>query len=260
MRTKIVENIDRKILRKRSPDYLRGFLYIYVCIFKQVSTLRMFKKLLPAVFLTLSLTVNSYCGVPIRLLGNSPLSLKQTNQWLKKKKNTGGLNVKILPAMYWGTLGFEVEYCINGSFSLGLNVLGTLGRQDGKNANQKVKPEDHMREGWRTELALKYYFKKEGPEGLYASLNFTYNEIFYYDGNTRPYTLHNRWKEIQGLRLSTDFREPLPYSAGVGFGYQLVVIPEKIIANVMIGVQGHIDADNNPFIAVYAAPTIGYRF
>ncbi len=222
----------------------------------------MFKKVFPAILILLTVSAKSFSGNPKQLLGYSPLALKSNQQLLKrrKKKGDGGLNIKVLPAFYWGTLGLEVEYALSGKITLGVNLLGTLGRGDGQSANYKVKPEAFMEEGYRAEIAVKYFFKGNAPEGLYTHLNVAYNDLFYHDGNTRPYTLHNRWKEIDGLRLPVDFKKPIPFSAGISFGYQMIVIPKRIIANVLVGVQGNMDADNNPFIAIYAAPSIGYKF
>lgn len=225
-------------------------------------TLRMFYRVIPAALLLFAVSFKSFSGNPKSLVGYKPMFLKENLETLKrrKKKSDGGLNIKVLPAFYWGTLGIEAEYALNGKLSVGINLLGTLGRGDGSSANYKVKPESFSEAGYRAELAFKYYFKGEAPTGLYTHLNLAYNELFYHDGNTRPYTLHNRWKEIDGLRLPVDFKKPIPFSAGLSFGYQLIVIPERIIANVLIGVQGNLDADNNPFIAIYAAPSIGYKF
>lgn len=178
----------------------------------------------------------------------------------RKKKKLSGMNVKILPALYWGTLGFSIEKPLGESLSLNFNAIGTLGRLDGAKANYTVRPEAFSSEGVRAEVMLRYYFKNESPEGLYANINLAYNDLFYFDGTTRPYTLHNKWKQLNGLRLPSDFERPNPLSAGIGLGYQLTIIPERIIADVYVAAQAHQDFDKSFFLQAYIAPTIGYKF
>lgn len=177
---------------------------------------------------------------------------------LKKKKS--GVNVKILPAFFWGTFGLSGEIPISEKFTANINLLGTLGRLDGKNANYSTRPESYMSEGWRAEAMFRYYIKGEAPTGFYAHLNFAYNNLFYYDGNTRPYTLVNNWRETNGVRLPSNFEKPNPISAGLGIGYQLEIIPDLIIVDAFCTLQGHMDANGDPFLQVYVAPSIGYKF
>ncbi|MFL5731098.1 MAG: hypothetical protein ACJ75J_16540, partial [Cytophagaceae bacterium] len=55
-------------------------------------------------------------------------------------------------------------------------------------------------------------------------------------------------------------QKPYPYRAGLGLGYQIIIVPKHLIGNFMIGVQGNMDARNNPFLSVFVAPSIGYAF
>lgn len=193
--------------------------------------------------------------------GDAPVSTTTTAQNEETQVSLmAGLNIKVMPAFYWGTLGFEAEYPVTQKISIGLNFAGNLGRADGKNANFKIKPEAYLEPGYNIDLVGKYYFKGEAPEGLYATLNFSYNTKLYFDGNTRPFTLHNRWKELAGLRVPNDLVKPKPFNSGLGIGYQLVIIPKHIIANMMLAAQGQIDNNNDFFISIYLVPSIGYVF
>jgi hypothetical protein len=171
-----------------------------------------------------------------------------------KKPTSKGFNIKMSPALFWRTLVIEAELPLNPYFSVGLNILGKLGGTDAKHT--KEQNEAYYQPGIGAELALKFYFKGEAPEGLYLQLNGGYSTLFYQDGNTRPYTLHNHWRKQDG----SVFKKPLPYYAGIGAGYQLILLPDHLIANIMVGVQGNI-YDNNSFpLSLYISPSIGYKF
>jgi hypothetical protein len=174
-----------------------------------------------------------------------------------KKEETGKFNIKTSPAFFWKTIVLEIEAPLGNKFSVGLNLYGKLGRTDGKTANFNVKKQDFLNDGIRAELAFKYYFKPIAPEGLYLQTNFGYNQIVYADGTTKPYTLNSH---VETADTSATTSKPFPFSAGIGLGYQMIIVPKHFIGNFMIGVQGNMDSKENPFLSIFVAPSIGYLF
>lgn len=171
-------------------------------------------------------------------------------------------NVKLLPAFLNNALGIELEFPLNDKLSVGINGLAKLGRTDFNNTNYKVRPSDHWEDGYRAELALKYYFKKKGPSGLYAQAFGGINKMIFEDGNTRPFALLLRKKtsDEEDLRAISEFRNTQMVCGGLGLGFQTMLIPKHIIVSILVGSQFNFDADNKIFISGYLCPTIGYVF
>ncbi|HEX8547114.1 MAG TPA: hypothetical protein VF691_09150 [Cytophagaceae bacterium] len=170
------------------------------------------------------------------------------------------LNIKLSPAIFWKTAVVEFEYPLTSKITVGLNLLGKLGRTDEAKANAILKNENLVNNGLRAELAAKYYFKNEAPTGFYIQSNVAFGNLIYFDGNVRPYTLHNHWKKPTAEDPKGKLERPFPVSAGIGGGYQLVLLPKHIIGNLMLGVQGNMDQQNNFFVSIYVAPSLGYMF
>lgn len=171
-----------------------------------------------------------------------------------------GFNIKLSPAIFWKTAVLEFEYPVSKTFTVGVNLLAKIGRTDGAKANAILKNENILDNGLRAELAFKYFIKKEAPLGFYAQGNVAWGNLIYFDGNVRPYTLHNHWKKPTPEYPTGILERPFPISAGVGGGYQLVMLPKHIIANLMLGVQGNMDQQNDFFVSIYVAPSLGYMF
>jgi len=95
----------------------------------------------------------------------------------------------------------------------------------------------------------------KAPEGLYLQANIAYSQLNYFNGSAVPYTLLN-----MGLPSGEIGVKPKPYGGGLGVGYQVVVIPKLIIANIMLGMQANVAGDNKVFMSLYAAPSIGVIF
>ena len=187
--------------------------------------------------------------------------VKATNNFLRYSSSVNALNVKLMPAFFWSSLGVEVEYPINDAFSVGLNILGKIGRTDGKNVVFKIRPEEPQESAYRLELAAKYYLSKSAPIGFYGQFNVTYGNLLYFDGTNRPYTLHSKWKKFDSnIRKPTEIERPKDISLGIGAGYQLVVIPKKIIANIMVGTHLYLEQTNGMYPSFYVSPSLGYVF
>ncbi len=188
-------------------------------------------------------------------------------------------NVKMMPAFYWDCVGIEAEYPLTEALTLGFNALVRYGRTDnGINVNFKIRPEQFQDPGARIEFAIKYYFpysKKVGynaPIGLYVQANvaFMHQNNLFFDGNSRPYTFNSRWKDtkdddgIVQTRVPTSLDSPRNLSLGIGVGYQVIVIPNHIIANIMLGTNGYLTQPgairNGAYLGFYASPSIGFVF
>lgn len=205
-----------------------------------------------------------FIGLPS--FGNdSKDSLAHKSSYPEKPKNDaepskGGFNIKLSPAFFWKTIGLELELPLGKKFSVGVNLFGKVGRTDGKKSNYKVTSQDFLKDGIRAELALKYYLKPTAPEGFYIQANFAYNQIVYSDGTTKPYSVNTHINNQRDTAASGEILKPYPYSAGIGVGYQIIFIPKHLIANILLGAQGNMDAYNKPFLSFYIAPSIGYKF
>lgn len=198
-----------------------------------------------------------YAIKPISSNTKSPLH--KSIYFNSQKKKLEGFNIKLSPSIFWKTMVLEFEYPITKHFSVGLNVLAKLGSWDGVKANRTMPKEDYMNNGIGFELAGKYYFTPDAHEGFYTQANVAYNNIFYFDGNTRPFSFYTHWREQQGATSST-FNAPKPFHFGLGVGYQVILLPKHFIGNLMIGTQGNFADDGNFQFSVYLAPSLGYVF
>jgi hypothetical protein len=181
----------------------------------------------------------------------------------KKKKPTrkgydgSGFALKAMPALFWNSFSIEAEYPASRKFSIALSTIFKLGRTDGQRSNFKVNPADYLDNGFRVELQVRYFLNGFAPLGFYVSAFASYGQIVYFDGTTRPYSLWNRVKEQDNLRNRSGITKPQPIGGGAGLGYQLMIIPKRIVANFFIGVQTNVDGDNTIFLSGYVAPSIG---
>ncbi len=183
----------------------------------------------------------------------------QSLYYNSQKSKLEGFNIKLSPSIFWKTMVLELEHPIGKKFTIGLNVLAKLGTWDGVKANRTMPQEDYLKNGVGFELAAKYYFTADAPEGFYAQANAAYNNIFYFDGNTRPFSFYSHWREQQGATSST-FIAPQPFHFGLGVGYQVILLPKHFIGNVMIGTQGNFSGNNEFQFSLYLAPSLGYVF
>jgi hypothetical protein len=189
----------------------------------------------------------------VRTINNNQLGLTTT------KSKWQGFNIKLSPSFFWKTVGIEFEYPINRHISVGLNFMAKLGRLDGLKVNRTMPNEDYLKNGFAAELVGKYYFKQEAPEGLYLQANVAYNNFFYQDGTTRPFSFYNHWRDQNGTQ-SKAFKAPQPFQFGLGVGYQVVLLPKHFIGNIMVGTLGNFGGENQFQFSIYLAPSLGYVF
>lgn len=199
-------------------------------------------------------------GLAESLAGNGDELEPETPSELKSSETTAGvpysLSIKLMPAFYWGTFGVQVEYPLTNKISIGLMTM--IKKSDSK--NYILHPEDYQNGGFLVDIYAKYFLVGDAPEGLYGLANLSYNSMLYYDGNTRPYSLKNRWKDFEGFRLPNSIQQPKAINAGLGVGYQLIIVPKHVIADVFIAASGNFDHTNSFFIQLYLAPSIGFVF
>jgi len=223
--------------------------------------------IVPLLFFAISFSVlankpSSFIGLNAKnsYLANTP-DPSAAGNFLRLSSPLGGLNAKLMPAFYLNSLGLEVEYPLNDFFTIGINLIGKIGRTDGNRVVFKIRPETSQEASYRVELAAKYYISKNAPTGLYGQFNISFGNLLFFDGTNRPYTLHSRWKRFDaGIRSPVEIVPPRDLSLGVGVGYQLVVIPKKIIANIMVGSQLFFEQDSGIYPSVYISPSLGYVF
>lgn len=174
-----------------------------------------------------------------------------------------GPNVKLIPAMFfWNTLGLEFEIPM-GLLSFGAVGMYKFNERYGDIQNLKFRPEDYQKSGFRAEVFARYYYRGEAPVGLFAEGKIFYNNIIYFDGNPMPYTLYNRWKDLNGLREPSEVYTPQPFGLGIATGIQVQVVPNIIIANLKAGLDINQDSPENGekvFLSIYLQPSIGITF
>jgi hypothetical protein len=175
-----------------------------------------------------------------------------------------GPNLKLIPSIYWNTLGLEFEYP-SGLASFGVIGMYKFNERYGNDNNFKVRPEDYQKNGYRFEVFGRYYFRGEAPVGLFVEGKVFYNTIVYFDGNTMPFTLYNRWKELDPDNINEPSEILKPSALGIGFasGVQIQVIPNVLIANLKGGIDINQDNEMNDkklFLTIYILPSIGISF
>lgn len=169
------------------------------------------------------------------------------------------LSIQTLPAFYLNTWSLDLNYRISKAFIIGLSYGSTLGNNDGGKQHYVV-TQDYTREGMRLQLSGNYFFGKKAPKGFYTHLQVSYNTIVYYDGTTRPFSLTNHRKDVSSLASGDLLSNAKKVDIGIGVGYQAIVIPNYIIANILIGIQGNQTSESTLFMNVYIRPTIGFIF
>lgn len=179
---------------------------------------------------------------------------------MRKGYDGSGFNIKAMPALFWNSASVEMELPVHKSFSVAVSGTFKLGRTDGKQSNFRVNPAEYLDNGFRLDLHVRYFPVSHAPFGFYADAFASYGQIVYFDGTTRPYSLLNRVKEKNDLRSPSNISKPQPFGAGVGVGYQVLLIPKKVVANFFFGVQSNIDGDNTIFLSGFVAPSLGILF
>lgn len=202
-------------------------------------------------------STHTHAGDPVGLKSQEIVSMKVPGSF-----RGAGPNLKLLPAIYWNTVGLEFEVPA-GLWSFGVMGMYKFNERFGNDKNFKVRPEDYQKSGFRAEVFGRYWYRGEAPAGLFVEGKVFYNTIIYFDGNPMPYTLYNRWKELDGLRAPTEISKPSPFGLGIATGIQIYVIQGVLVANIKGGLdlnQDNADNGNKVFLSLYLQPSIGISF
>ena len=176
-------------------------------------------------------------------------------------------NIKLQPAIYWSSLGLEAEYVISPKISAAINVIGKISGTNGKHAvkNNIELNENFFETGYMAEIIGRYYIslsKKNltlAPHGLYVQAALGFSKLLYYDGSTRPFSLNTRHPNYFDSYGNTYFSKPSPLIGGIGAGYQVELLPNRVIANILLGSQVNSDS-KGVFFTFYASPSVGLMF
>lgn len=168
------------------------------------------------------------------------------------------LNIKILPAVYWQTVGMFLEIPTKSKFSLQFNLLGKYGRTDNASTNSKINDADYLNNGFRAELNLNYYLD-QSPTGFFFHSFLGYSSLIYNDGTTRPLSLFIRNTKLESLKSANQLKTPIPICAGIGCGYQFMVIPQHLIFNIVAAIQVS-PTSQGLWPGIFISPSFGYVF
>ena len=168
-----------------------------------------------------------------------------------------GLSIKAIPAIFWNTYGLQVEYPLSFKISFGLNAFYYSGLPKGKESRPAHQAFHDNNFGF--DVFGKYYFKDNAPEGLYVYGNLSYSKMLYFDGNNRPFALHNNWKEFDGFDKDNVLSIPSNFSGGVGLGYQIKFMPH-LVGDATFVAQVQTANDGGAYFSLHFLPSIGYLF
>lgn len=174
-----------------------------------------------------------------------------------KVSKLDGLSIKFIPAFFWNTYGLQAEYPLSFKMTVGINGYFYTGLPKGG----QIKPTHQAfhDNNWGVDVFGKYYFKDNAPEGLYVYANASYNKMLYFDGNNRPFTLHNNWKEFEGFDKNNVLAIPSNFSGGIGVGYQIKFMPH-LVGDATFVMQGQTSSKGGAYLSFHILPSIGYLF
>lgn len=170
-----------------------------------------------------------------------------------------GISIQTLPAFYLNTWSVDLNVPVSKVLTIGLSYSSTLGNNEGDKQHYVI-AQDYTKSGMRLQLSANYFFSQKAPEGFYAQVQVSYNTIVYYDGTTRPFSLTNHRSDVSSLTSGDLLSNAKKVDMGIGVGYQAIVIPNHIIANILIGVQGNQTSESVLFMNAYIRPTVGFIF
>ena len=83
--------------------------------------------------------------------------------------------------------------------------------------------------------------------------------MLYFDGNNRPFALHNNWKEFKGFDKNNVLATPSLVSGGIGVGYQIKFMPH-LIGDAAFVTQVQTSSKGGAYLSLHILPSIGYIF
>ncbi len=203
-------------------------------------------------------SISTYAGTGLKY-GKSGL----TN--IKEGSHASRFNLKLQPAFYWSSLGVEAEFILSAKVSIALNIIGKVSGLEGSHAIKNKISDDFFKTGYLAEIIGRYYIplnKKKltlAPSGFYVQAAAGFSKLLYFDGSTRPFALNTRFPNNYDANGNADYTELVPLIGSIGAGYQVELLPGKIIANMLIGGQTNFDS-KGAFFTFYASPSVGIMF
>ncbi len=222
-------------------------------------------KIFKQFFLIISLGIfslaSSLAQTPEERSSNPSSEASQPEPSKKSESSIKGINIQLLPAFYLNTWGVDLNFPVNKKIYVGLSYSSTFGNNTGDKQHFII-AQDYTKQGIRAQLSGMYFFGKKAPNGFYGQLNISYNTLIYYDGSTRPLSLFNHREAVSGLGNGTLVTSAKKVDLGIGLGYQIVIIPDHVIANILVGAQGNQSSteESKLFMDIYIRPTIGLVF
>ncbi len=175
-------------------------------------------------------------------------------------------NVKIQPAFFWASVGLEAECVLSAKMSLALNIVGKYGQIDAKNNVHNLPKGSFLDNGYLVELIGRRFFTLNkrnlglAPIGFYVQASVGYSKLLYFDGSVRPFSLHTRIRPSSSdVSDPSNFPQPQPFIGGIGVGYQIELLHNKVVGNISVGAQGSSDS-HGIFMTLYMSPSLGMMF
>ena len=165
-----------------------------------------------------------------------------------------GLNFKLVPAFFWGAAGLEIEKPIGDNISLSLNTYYRIGSLDTKSPLEQSNPTNNNQ--YMVELQGKYYFN-HAPRGFYAMAQMNFSNMLFADGTSRPFSAFGYTPPATTANVSP-FVAPGVFRYGLGCGYQWILVPRHLVANICVGFQAY--SENGTHINPYLTPSFGIIF
>lgn len=191
------------------------------------------------------------------------------NSKKRKKKSTrlkredagegSGLNIKFTPAPLLNSAVVEFEYPISQAFSLGLNFGFKYALADVDESAPEINNNDLLENGYLAELSLKYYLFNPAPQGFYLQGTVGYGPLVYGDGSYRPLSINKAGHEFGDPNQVNTLFPASGLRGGVGLGYQFVLAPRHLVANLGAGVQ-LVGTEDGAKPSLFLAPSVGFIF
>jgi len=170
--------------------------------------------------------------------------------------------IRLAPAPYWNTFGFEYEQSFKQNVTIGFNFTFTYGRDIDNDAfNQAADANSAiLNEGYIFNIIAKRYFNNTFNKTFLFS-GIEYNSIEYFDIDKRPYTIINSLSfEKRTEILETYTRVANLVGVNFGIGYQNMMVPNHLIVNFQGGIATYLTVTNKPIVSFFVTPSIGYKF
>ncbi|MGB3618915.1 MAG: hypothetical protein WBA12_12415 [Catalinimonas sp.] len=171
-------------------------------------------------------------------------------------------NLKLMPGLFWNTLGLEAEVAVSGSFTVGVAGWGKWAPLDARRENLLLLDQPYHDPGYLVEVLGRYYPLQPAPSGWYVQANATWGNLLYTNAATRPFTFLTLRDLPNGGDLTARVAASEPYAFGVGSGYQFLIPAARLIVNLTGGAQVAFEGGDRSgaYVFFYAQPSVGLYF